>query len=289
MKFLIALFILSHAYAELTLDACHTKAKAFIKKGVVPSACFSLVDSSSASHLRAEYVDGDKAYQAMAYKSMLFIRVIDNAAKKTNVHLISGPNSGLNDIQSLSFSPYNERIAVLNRDTKGESEIRIFHRDRNGNVGPHKLIQLADLSDAKNISYHNSKKELWVVRNNGRLFSVSSESDSRKKVEKFKPVVLMDFDLKNMTGVSASSMVVVENRLLILDEAGKNILSYEEPLEGKTSPDLVIELKNPPNEASHLDYISGKVLVRNPTGELLEVDFTSNFVTAQEKAGNRDQ
>ncbi|GEM_PF-6834346 len=100
----------------------------------------------------------------------------------------AGSKTGLNNVLGITLSHDGEHVAALNEGQKG-NEIIIFKTSYSGNVAPFKVIRGSELSAVDQISYNSTGEELYLHDlQNKRISAVSTQKDSRKNTEEFKPV-----------------------------------------------------------------------------------------------------
>jgi len=210
---------------------CRYEGEDFQKKQQIDDACFTLAYSQASAQQKAISVKDDLF--VVAYKNIIYL--LDKTEKGKRMRIISGDMAALADIRAVALSLDSKNLAVLDAVTKNsklQTEVKIFEANRNGSVAPNRIMRADFLSSAVDLKFHPVKSEIYVLSKEPAAIAVlSTDADSRSS-ETTKRVVARREIKGVLTQISSPShLVLVSNQIVVLDKGVGQILRF--PLEGQ--------------------------------------------------------
>jgi DNA-binding beta-propeller fold protein YncE len=267
--FVLTLMISSLSYAAPNKDVCVRDGKNYGGLSTINPTCMehALQDSNNHTH---KYT-ADKNIEVVGWKNLLFIKVTsvdEQGVKSYKTNIISGDNSGLEEIMALDISADGSEVYVLNQGS-GTKSILIFKANRSGNVKP-RIILSSYLTDAKSITLSPMNDEIYVLHN-GKISSFKSNANSRSKREHLQPVndLVVESEELNYSDYMVSS----SSELFILDKTNKKVLMVDKV--GRSIASTIDLKENNIEDASSLKYDDKKdqLVISNSNNKKVEFQF----------------
>jgi hypothetical protein len=228
------------------MSTCIKQAENFGKKSKISEECFDqlLLNSNYSNRVSTP----DDLLLVVGYKNILFIKskltkellIGTKSSKKnkaklnTQMYILAGNQSKLNDILSITINSDLKTIAVLNRNKNAQLEILIFPTYRSGNFSPMKIISLKNIADdAVDILFHASNDEIFILNSLSKeIVLVSSLSDIRHHDKSHHPMILRKMILKENLFISPISVSLKDNSLMIGDKSSNMIYFIDADCDG---------------------------------------------------------
>ena len=205
---------------------CALTAEQYAQNQYIMPKCFDTYLKLSQSQHR-DYSTDQKTL-ILAYKNILFIQAkIPNQFevnkkkinRKSGLFIIAGEKTQLSEILSVSLSPDESEVAILNIENKQKS-ILIFPTYMNGNVKPIRVIKLDQPQfSADIIKFNKTTYEIYLLDSERKrivVISSNANSNSINIADHLKPLKIIDIkdSIKN-----PSLFELTEESILLLDSA----------------------------------------------------------------------